>query len=55
MQQHVLEGVLADGSPFSMPACVVVQIRDGQIVRLDEYLDPAGAAPLQAQARRSQA
>ncbi len=55
MQQHVLEGVLADGSPFAMPACVVVQIRDGRIVRLDEYLDPAGAAPLQAQARRSQA
>lgn len=51
-QQHVLEGVLADGQPFAMPACVVVQAKDGRIVRLDEYLDPAAGAPLAAQARR---
>ena len=52
MQQHVLEGVLADGQPFAMPACVVVQAKDGRITRLDEYLDPAAGAPLAAQARR---
>ena len=52
MQQHVLEGVLADGQPFAMPACVVVQAKDGRITRLDEYLDPAAVAPLAAQARR---
>ncbi|MDP1872590.1 nuclear transport factor 2 family protein [Phenylobacterium sp.] len=55
MQQHVLEGVLADGEPFAMPACVVVQARDGQIVRLDEYLDPAAGASLGAQAKRAKA
>ncbi|MGQ3018406.1 nuclear transport factor 2 family protein [Phenylobacterium sp.] len=53
MQQHVLEGVLADGQPFAMPACVVVQAKDGRITRLDEYLDPAAGAPLAAQARRA--
>ncbi|MDO8902196.1 MAG: nuclear transport factor 2 family protein [Phenylobacterium sp.] len=55
LQQHVLEGVLADGAAFAMPACVVVQARDGRIVRLDEYLDPAAGAPLAAQARRKTA
>ena len=53
MQQHVLEGVLADGQPFAMPACVVVQAKDGRITRLDEYLDPAAGAPLAAQPRRA--
>lgn len=53
LQQHVLEGVLADGEAFAMPACVVVQAKDGKIVRLDEYLDPAAGAPLAAQARHA--
>jgi ketosteroid isomerase-like protein len=29
-----------------MLACCVVTVRDGLISRLDEYLDPAQAAPL---------
>jgi ketosteroid isomerase-like protein len=37
-QQHVLEATLL--------ACCVVTVRDGLISRLDEYLDPAQAAPL---------
>jgi len=45
-QQHVLEATLPDGSPFRMLACCVVTVRDGLISRLDEYLDPAQAAPL---------
>ncbi len=45
-QQHVLEASLPDGSPFRMLACCVVTVRDGLISRLDEYLDPAQAAPL---------
>jgi uncharacterized protein len=53
LQQHVLEGVLADGQAFAMPACVVVQAKDGRITRLDEYLDPAAGAPLAAQAARA--
>lgn len=42
MQQHVLEAETA-GGPFSMPACVVCEVRDGRITRLEEYLDSAQA------------
>jgi ketosteroid isomerase-like protein len=42
LQQHVLEAQTARG-PFSMPACIVVQIENGRIKRLDEYLDSAQA------------
>lgn len=48
LQQHVLSGRLKSGAPFSMPACLVVQVKDGRISRLEEYLDPAQAAPLQS-------
>lgn len=41
VQQHVLTGTLASGEPFRMPACLVVQVKDGKISRLDEYLDTA--------------
>jgi ketosteroid isomerase-like protein len=41
MQQHVLEATLPDGTPWKMSACVVVQMKDGVITRLDEYLDSA--------------
>jgi ketosteroid isomerase-like protein len=42
LQQHVLEAETPKG-PFSMPACIVVQIKDGRISRLEEYLDSAQA------------
>jgi uncharacterized protein len=47
VQQHVLEATLPDGTAWAMPACVVVTVKDGLIVRLDEYLDSAHAAVLQ--------
>jgi ketosteroid isomerase-like protein len=47
VQQHVLEATLPDGTAWAMPACVVATVRDGLIVRLDEYLDSAHAAVLQ--------
>ena len=40
LQQHVLEGETANG-PFAMPACIVVEVKDGRITRLEEYLDSA--------------
>jgi len=46
-QQHVLEATLPDGTAWSMPACLVVTVKDGRISRLDEYLDSAQAAVLQ--------
>jgi len=46
LQQHVLEATLPDGTAWAMPACVIVKVADGRIVRLDEYLDSAQAAAL---------
>lgn len=48
LQQHVLSGRRPNGEVFSMPACLVVQVADGRITRLEEYLDPAQAAVLAA-------
>lgn len=49
VQQHVLHGrIVKTGASFSMPACLVVQVKDGRISRLEEYLDMAQAAALQA-------
>jgi ketosteroid isomerase-like protein len=48
VQQHVVHGTLANGGEaFRMPACMNVTVRDGQIARLDEYLDSAHLKPLQ--------
>ena len=46
VQQHILRGTAPDGTALAMPACLVVTIEDERITRLDEYLDPAAAAPL---------
>jgi ketosteroid isomerase-like protein len=46
LQQHVLEATLPDGTPWALDACVVVRMKDGLIVRLDEYIDSAKAAEL---------
>ena len=46
VQQHVLVGTTASGERVHAPACMVVQVDGGRIVRLDEYLDSAHLAPL---------
>lgn len=51
MQQHILEAEAARG-PFSMPACIVCEVRDGRISRLQEYLDSAQANHLRTLASR---
>lgn len=48
VQQHVLHGTLASGEAFSMPACLIVTVKDGRIARLDEYLDTAHTLPLRS-------
>ena len=48
LQQHVLEATLPDGTPGKMSACVVVQMKNGVITRLDEYLDSAEGKALRA-------
>jgi len=46
VQQHVLEATLPDGTAWAMDACVIVRMKDGLIVRLDEYIDSAKADAL---------
>jgi ketosteroid isomerase-like protein len=41
VQQHVLTGVRKDGAKVSLPACIVCQVKNGRITRLDEYFDSA--------------
>ncbi|MFN8616548.1 MAG: nuclear transport factor 2 family protein [Dehalococcoidia bacterium] len=48
VQQHVLRGIAPNGSPLEVPACVVCQVKDGQITRLDEYLDSGQTAVLRS-------
>jgi ketosteroid isomerase-like protein len=45
VQQHLLTGVRADGVRLQLPACVICQVANGRITRLDEYFDTAAVAP----------
>lgn len=45
LQQHTLE-MDTPGGPFSMPACIVVEVKDARIARLEEYLDGVRVAEL---------
>ncbi len=51
VQQHVLKAVRADGIAVTLPACIVCQVNDGHITRLDEYFDAAQVAEFSAPAR----
>jgi ketosteroid isomerase-like protein len=46
VQQHVMHATFKDGQFFAMPACVICQLADGRITRLDEYLDGSIATPV---------
>jgi ketosteroid isomerase-like protein len=39
VQQHVFAGIKPSGEEFEVPACIVVQTRNGRIQRMDEYYD----------------
>lgn len=43
VQQHLFVVRLKDGTRKAWPVCIVVQMRDGKIARLDEYLDVSEA------------
>lgn len=45
VQQHVLQGTrIHDGVRVELPACIVCEVKDGRITRLDEYFDSATVA-----------
>jgi ketosteroid isomerase-like protein len=46
VQQHVLRATMNDGRPIECAACLVVELRDGRISRIDEYMDGKALAPL---------
>jgi len=41
LQQHVLRGTLPDGQEVALYAAMYLQVRDGHITRIEEYLDSA--------------
>ncbi|WP_068275432.1 nuclear transport factor 2 family protein [Aldersonia kunmingensis] len=45
-QQHVLRADLPGHGPLEVPAAMFVQVVDGQITRIDEYVDSAAIVPL---------
>jgi ketosteroid isomerase-like protein len=46
VQRHVLVATNRAGRRVEVPACVVATVRDGHIIRLDEYLDSAAVAAM---------
>ena len=45
VQQHVLQGTrVQDGVRVELPACIVCEVKNGLITRLDEYFDSAQVA-----------
>ncbi len=44
VQQHDLHLEFDDGRTADLPACIVVEVADGVITRIDEYLDGPSAA-----------
>jgi ketosteroid isomerase-like protein len=48
VQQHVLRATGPGGVRLEIPACIVGTVNDGQITRIDEYLDSAHVRRLMA-------
>ena len=41
IQQHVLRGTLPDGQEVALHAAMYLQVKDGHVTRIEEYLDSA--------------
>jgi ketosteroid isomerase-like protein len=52
VQQHVLTGIAPSGAELHLPACLVMQVSNGLITRIEEYLDSAGVTVLQTRAEQ---
>lgn len=48
LQQHVLRGTLPDGSEVELHAAMYLQVRDGHITRIEEYLDSGKRGAIRA-------
>ena len=47
-QRHTLRAMTESGEEVLIPACMLLEVRDGRIVRIDEYLDSGQANRLRA-------
>ena len=50
VQQHV---ITADGGAFEMPACLVVEVKNSKITRINEYYDGVRVAALKSSRRNT--
>jgi ketosteroid isomerase-like protein len=48
LQQHVLRGNLPDGTEVELHAAMYLQVRDGHVTRIEEYLDSAKRSSIRA-------
>ena len=48
LQQHVLRGHLPNGAEVELHAAMYLQVRDGHVTRIEEYLDSAKRASIKA-------
>jgi ketosteroid isomerase-like protein len=48
LQQHVLRGRLQNGAEVELHAAMYLQVRDGRITRIEEYLDSGKRAAIRA-------
>jgi uncharacterized protein len=48
IQQHVLRGHLPNGAEVELHAAMYLQVRDGHITRIEEYLDSAKRSSIKA-------
>jgi ketosteroid isomerase-like protein len=46
IDQHVTHFLTNGGVTAALPSCMIADVRDGQIVKVDEYSNPADMAPL---------
>ncbi|WP_353216282.1 nuclear transport factor 2 family protein [Sandarakinorhabdus sp.] len=53
VEEHLVSGMLADGTRFAFPVCVVADVNDGLVSNVREYVDTAAAAPLLAALSRA--
>jgi ketosteroid isomerase-like protein len=48
IQQHVLRGTLANGQEVALHAAMYLQVNDGHVTRIEEYLDSAKRSSIRA-------
>ena len=48
IQQHVLRGSLPNGVEVALHSAMYLQVRDGHITRIEEYLDSAQRSAIRA-------